>query len=174
MVIGASVLSQGKGKQGLPPPFSNPGLIISDSVVGIKMAIEIAKLIRKYLEDLSQGKLKKPKRCELCKREGCLKWHGKYWRAVWTLYGKRGIPIKRLRCKECGGTFPLLPVFILKYRRYGADVIVLALEEKRKRTYEGVVSELSLKYDLVSLDVLTVWSWKKRISKATLRKLKRL
>ena len=90
-----------------------------------------------------------------------------------TLSGERNIPIKRLRCKECGGTFPLLPIFILKYRRYGVDVILLALEEEERKTREKVVSELCQNYGLV-LDALTVWLWKKRISGATLRKLKKL
>ena len=137
------------------------------------MVIDTAKLIRKYLEDFSQGRLEKPERCELCKRKGYLNWHGKYWRKVMTLSGERNIPIKRLRCKECGGTFPLLPIFILKYRRYGVDVILLALEEEERKTREKVVSELCQNYGLV-LDALTVWLWKKRISGATLRKLKKL
>lgn len=137
------------------------------------MVIDIAKLIQKYLEDFDQGKLKKPNRCELCEREGCLNWHGTYWRKVITLFGTEHIPIKRVRCSECGGTFPLLPAFILKYRRYGADVILLALEEEKKMTSEKVVSELIWNYGLM-LDALTVWLWKKKISNATLRKLKKL
>lgn len=137
------------------------------------MVIDIAKLIQKYLEDFDQGKLKKPNRCELCKGEGCLNWHGKYWRKVMTLSGKCKIPIKRLRCKECGGTFPILPAFVLKYRRYAADVILLVLEEKKNKTYEKIASDLIEKYSLV-LDVLTIWLWRKKISKAALRKLEKL
>ena len=156
-----------------PPVFSNPMLIISSSVLESNMVIDIAKLIQKYLEDFDHGKLKKPKRCELCKREGCLNWHSKYWRKVITLSGKHKIPIKRVRCSECGGTFPLLPAFILKYRRYGIDVILLALEWEKENTREKVVSELIRNYGLV-LDALTVWLWKKRISNTTLRKLKKL
>lgn len=137
------------------------------------MVIDIAELIRKYLEDFSHGKLKKAKRCEICGRSECLNWHGTYWRRLTTLSGVyKKIPIKRLRCKECGGTFANLPGFILKRRRYGADVILLALEEKKKKTYEEVVSELSQDYGLL-LDVLTIWLWKK-ISKITLRKLRKL
>ena len=90
-----------------------------------------------------------------------------------TLSCKRNIPIKRVRCRECGRTFPILPAFILKYHRYGADVILLALEEKKNKTYEKVVSDMVVQYSLV-LDVLTVWFWRKKISKAALNKLKKL
>lgn len=90
-----------------------------------------------------------------------------------TLSGKCNIPIKRVRCRECGRTFLILPAFILKYHHYGVDVIFLALEEVKKMTHEKVVSELARNYGLM-LDALTVWLWKKKISNVILRKLKKL
>ncbi len=174
-LVMAEVLSRGKKPKAeiSSPLFSNPRLIISDLVLGSNMAIDIGRMIEKYLDDFSHKRLEKPGRCEICGRNGCLNWHSKYWRKVRTLSGKRKIPIKRVRCTECGGTFPLLPVFILKYRRYGVDVILLALEWEKEKTCEKVVSELMQNYGL-ALDVLTVWLWKNRISKTTLMKLKKL
>lgn len=133
----------------------------------------IRELIRKYLEDFSQGRWEKPQRCKLCGKGGSLSWHSSYRRKVITLSGVYEIPIKRLYCRECRRTFGHLPPFILKYRRYGADVIVLLLEEKKRKTYEEVVSEASERYGLL-LDVLTIWLWRKGISQATLRKLEKL
>lgn len=134
------------------------------------MPIGITNLINQYLEDYKRQK--KPKRCKLCKCKGCLNWHGSYFRHVLTLSGKYKISIKRVRCKECGGTFPLLPDFILKYYRYGADVILLAVEEQKKETHEKVASDLCQNYGW-EMDSVTVWLWKKKISTSTLRKFKR-
>ena len=132
------------------------------------MPIDITNLINQYLKDYK--KQKKPKRCKLCKCEGCLNWHSTYWRHVIALSGKHNIPIRRVKCKECGGTFPLLPNFILKYRRYGVDVILLAVE--KRETHEKIAGDLYHKYDL-DIAVLTVRSWKKKISIDTLQRLRR-
>lgn len=135
------------------------------------MPVDITNLINPYLKDYK--KQKKPNRCTLCKCEGCLNWHSTYWRHVITLSGKYKIPIRRVRCKECGRTFPLLPDFILKYRRYGADVILLAVEKQKTETPEKITSDLSLHHSLYVAD-MTVWLWKKKISIPTLRRLRRL
>lgn len=133
------------------------------------MPIDI--LIGLYCRDYK--KQKKPKRCLLCKCEGCLIWHSSYFRHVITLSGKHRIPIRRVKCKQCGGTFPLLPDFILKYRRYGADVILLAVERQKTETPKKITSDLSMQYSLYVAD-MTVWLWKKKISASVLRRLRRL
>lgn len=135
------------------------------------MPIDITNLIAPYCKDYK--KQKKPNRCILCRCKGCLNWHSTYWRHVIAFSGKHRIPIRRVKCKECGGTFPLLPDFILKYRRYGADVILMAVEEQEKETHEKVASDLCQNYGL-EIDAVTVWLWKKKISTPTLRRLKRL
>ena len=135
------------------------------------MPIDITNSINQYLKDYK--KQKKPNRCKRCKCEGCLNWHSTYWRHVITLSGKYRIPIKRVRCTECGGTFPLLPDFILKYYHYGADVILLAVEKQKTETPEKVTSDLSIHYGLYLAD-MTVWLWKKKILTSTLRRLRRL
>jgi len=132
------------------------------------MPINITNLIDPYCKD--HKKQKKPGRCELCKCEGCLIWHSIYFRNVITLSGKYEVPIRRVKCKKCGGTFPLLPDFIIKYHRYGADVILLAVE--KKETHEQIANDLYLKYDF-SIAVLTIRSWKKKISINILKKLRR-
>ena len=137
------------------------------------MSIDITKLIDQYLEDYEHKRLKKPGKCISCKCEGCLIWHSSYWRQLTTLslkYGKCRIKIKRVRCKKCGRTFPVLPDFILKYHRYGADVILLAVE--KKETHEKIANDLYLKYNF-GIAVLTIRSWKKKISINTLKRLKR-
>ena len=135
------------------------------------MPIDITNLIDQYCKDYKNQK--KPKGCNLCKCKGCLNWHSTYWRHVTTFSGKYKIPIRRVKCKECGRTFPLLPGFILKYRRYGVDVILLAVEEQKKETHEKVASDLCQNYGW-EIDAITVWLWKKEISISTLRRLKRL
>ncbi len=89
-------------------------------------------------------------------------------RTVTTLAGEKRIPIRRVLCKECGGTFAVLPGFILKRRRYGLDVIRFALEEAKRTTCEKAASELSYTYGLI-IDVLTIWLWKKKIPKSFLQ-----
>lgn len=133
------------------------------------MTIDV--LIDQYCRDYK--KQKKPNRCLLCKCEGCLKWHSSYWRYVITLSGKHRIAIRRVKCKQCGGTFPILPDFILKYHRYGADVILLAVERQKTETPKKITSDLSVHYSLYVAD-MTVWLWKKKISTSTLRRLRRL
>lgn len=132
------------------------------------MLIAITNLINQYCKDYK--KQKKPKKCRLCKCEGCLIWHSIYFRYVITLSGKYKIPIRRVKCKECGRTFPLLPNFIIKYHRYGADVILLAVE--KKETHEKIANDLYLKYNF-GIAVLTIRSWKKKISINTLKRLRR-
>ncbi len=152
------------------PP--NPEVIVPLESAGSK-AEASRELLRGYLEEFSSGRLVKPARCECCGRRGALIWHGSYRRAVVMLCGRQVVPVKRVRCKRCGGTFAVLPGFILKRRRYGADVILVALSEKKRRSYEQVVSELSRRYGLL-VDVLTVWLWCKAISPRSLRRLREL
>ncbi len=89
-------------------------------------------------------------------------------RTVITLAGEERIPIRRVLCKECGRTFAVLPGFILKRRRYGLDVILFALKEAERTTYEKAASKLSYTYGLI-IDVLTIWLWKKKIPKSFLQ-----
>ena len=135
------------------------------------MPIDITNLINPYLKDYK--KQKKPGRCELCKCEGCLIWHSIYFRNVITLSDKYEVPIRRVKCKRCGGTFPILPDFILKYHRYGADVILLAVERQKTETPKKITSDLSVHHSLYVAD-MTVWLWKKKISTPVLRRLRRL
>ena len=130
------------------------------------MPIDI--LINRYRKDYKEQK--KPGRCELCNCKKCLIWHSIYFRHVITLFGKYEVPIRRVKCKKCGRTFPLLPDFIIKYHRYGGDVILLALE--KKETHEKIANHLYLKYNF-GIAVLTIRSWKKKISINTLKRLRR-
>ena len=149
------------------PPFPNPCLLYPDRCRQTR-EINIKKLIEKYLEDFSRGRLKKPEKCELCRQTQCLNWHGFYRRQVITLTGTEYIPIRRVLCKECGRTFAVLPGFILKRRRYGLDVIRFALEEAERTTCEKAAGKLTHTYGLI-IDVLTIWLWKKKIPKLFLQ-----
>jgi len=153
-------------------PFSsNPGEIVPQREGGCNEVT--SERVREYCDRVLAGRLEKPGRCELCGRKGRLNWHSTYRRKVIMLSGRYEVPVKRLYCKGCGRTFVHLPAFILKHRRYGADVIGLALEEKRRKSYEEVVSELSRRYGLL-VDVLSVWLWKRKIRGASLRRLRKL
>lgn len=44
-----------------------------------------------------------------CTCGGCLKGHGRRYRWILSLAGALRVPIRRMRCKVCGGTVSLLP-----------------------------------------------------------------
>jgi hypothetical protein len=120
--------------------------------------------LKKYLSDFRHNKLALPIACERCKRRGHLIWWGKYPRNLITFSRVfTDIPIKRVRCSACGCTFCSLPNFITKFCHYGKDVIVYALRELKKATYEQVVGKLfSGSGEHIEIAVNTLSSWKKK------------
>ena len=143
---------------------------LNNNVLELAIPIDLTNLIDQYCENYK--KQKKPKGCELCKSEGCLHWHSIYWRHVITFSGKRKVPIRRVKCKKCGRTFPVLPDFILKYHRYGADVILVAMEGQKEGKHDEEIASDLYEYNL-AVGVLTVRSWRKKILISALKKLRR-
>lgn len=126
--------------------------------------------INRYLSDFRNKKLTKPEVCKRCKRRGYLIWWSKYKRDLVTFARVfTDIPIKRVRCCACGGTFCLLPDFIIKFCRYGKDVIIFALKELNKFTYEQVAEKLFPKLsENIEIAVHTLILWKRKYAFANL------
>jgi len=126
--------------------------------------------LNRYLSDLKNNKLTKPEACERCKKKGCLVWWSKYTRNLITFAEVfTGIPIKRVRCSACGGTFCSLPDFIIKFCRYGKNVIVFALKQLKRSTYEKAAERLLLKLSQdIEIAVHTLVLWKRKYTLAQL------
>ena len=126
-------------------------------------------IIKKYLNDFKDKKLKKPDVCEVCGKKSNLVWHAKYTRKAITLSGIYCLPIKRLFCPLCKHTFSLLPEFIYKFHRYAKDVIAFALKKLKKLSYKKVADMLA---DMLTdageiyVDVLTLYNWEKKFCTA--------
>jgi hypothetical protein len=125
-------------------------------------------LIKKYLSDFENKKLRKPCRCEICGKKCNLTWHADYIRKIITLSGIYHLPIKRLMCPLCKHTFALLPEFVKKFRRYAKDVIAFAVEKLKKFYFEEVRDKLDrLLHNLpgepeIYLSISTLYQWKKK------------
>jgi transposase-like protein len=88
-------------------------------------------------------------------------WHGKYTRKLVTLGRIYQIPIKRLLCTVCNHTFSLLPEFVRKYCRYGADIISLVVREIRKQLSVSQILDRLGSFEIY-LEYPTVYRWKKK------------
>ena len=119
------------------------------------------QIIKRYLADFNNKRLKKPECCEVCGRTCKLTWHAKYLRKLITLCGIYHIPIKRLYCPACKHTFALLPEFIEKFHRYAKDVIIFALRNLKKFSYNKVADMLMEKSE-ICIEILTLYNWKKK------------
>jgi len=133
----------------------NRGVVSTMSILSYKKGS-----IKKYLNDLKKGRIKKPDCCEICGKETGLIWHAKYTRKLITLNGIYELPIRRLYCSHCKHTFALLPKFIEKFYLYGKDVVVFAVTKLKKHTYEhvaGVLYEISIE---IAINTLSNWNRK--------------
>jgi hypothetical protein len=92
-------------------------------------------------------------------------WHGKYVRKLVTLCGIYQIPVKRLLCTVCNRTFSLLPEFVRKYCRYGADIINLVVREIRKQVSISRILDRLGSFEIY-LEYPTVYRWKKKFQPA--------
>jgi len=117
--------------------------------------------IKKYLNDFKKGRLKKPCCCEVCGKKYNLIWHARYIRKLITFTGIYHLPIKRLYCLSCNHTFALLPKFIEKFCRYGKNIILFAVKELKKYTYDNVVEKLLNKISIeIAMNTLSNWNRK--------------
>jgi len=126
--------------------------------------------INNYIYDINNNRIKKPGICERCKRSRSLIWWSKYKRNLIT-FGKifTDIPIRRVRCCDCGKTSCVLPKFILKFCRYGKDIIVFAIKELKKHTYEKVAEKILLRLsEGIDIAVHTLIFWKRKYRLANL------
>jgi len=120
--------------------------------------------LNKYLADFRNNTLILPRVCEQCKMKGHTIWWGNYLRSLIT-FAKvfTDIPIKRVRCTACKRTFCSLPAFIEKFCHYGKDIIVYALKELKKSTFEQVAGKLfSGSIVAIEIAVNTLSVWKKK------------
>ena len=119
------------------------------------------RIIKRYLDDFNNKRLKKPEHCEVCGEKCNLWWHDEYIRKLITLCGVYDIPIKRLRCSVCKHTFALIPEFIKKFHRYAKDVITFALRHLKKLTYDKIADIFMNRYSLY-ISNRTLYNWEKR------------
>lgn len=107
----------------------------------------------------------KPARCAMCGRRCGLVWHGKYTRELVTLGGIYRIPVKRLLCTVCNHTFSLLPEFVRKYCRYGADIISLVVREFSKKLNISRILDRLSSFEIY-LEYPTLYRWKQKFQPA--------
>jgi hypothetical protein len=113
------------------------------------------------LEAFTGGKLVKPDCCAVCGGRGNLVWHAKYTRKLITLGGVYQIPVKRLLCTVCNHTFCLLPEFVRKYCRYGADIISLVMREIGNQHSISQILDRLGSFEIYP-EYPTVYRWKKK------------
>lgn len=120
--------------------------------------------LNKYLSDLHKNKLPLPEACQKCHKKEHLIWWSKYRRRLITFTKIfTDIPIKRVRCRACGATFCSLPDFIIKFCRYGKDIIVFALRKIKELTYEKAVEKLLSRLSAdIEIATRTLFLWKKK------------
>jgi hypothetical protein len=84
------------------------------------------KGVAPYESEFSDLEVKRPERCPHC---GCGKFHkwGKYERYVVEEESDARIPVRRIRCVKCGGTFSYLPSFCLSGISCSADFLMRLL-----------------------------------------------
>ena len=126
--------------------------------------------LNRYLYNVNNNRIKKPDICEKCNKRGTLIWWSKYKRNLVTFEKVfTNVPIKRIRCNACGDTFCVLPKFILKFCRYGKDIIIFAITELKKSTYEEVAGKILLRLsEGIEIAVHTLILWKRKYSLANL------
>lgn len=125
--------------------------------------MSIDEQIQGYLARVREGRLPKPACCQLCGRSGQMRWHGSYLRTLITLAQTHVLPIKRVFCVLCGGTFAHLPIFVAKFHRYAKELIRRALRLLKSRTYEAVADwfvEEGRRY----VAVMTLHFWRRRFA----------
>lgn len=123
------------------------------------------KVIKRYLYDYEHGRLEKPRRCEVCGRESALTWHAKYTRKLICFLGIYEIPIRRLMCPLCKGTFALIPEFIAKYRRYAKSIIGYAVAAlKQGISFYDIADKLAGAMETIDryVDYSTLYRWQLR------------
>jgi len=123
------------------------------------------QVIKEYLSDYENGRLEKPRRCEVCGRESELTWHAKYKRKLICYLGIYEIPIRRLLCPLCKSTFALIPEFIAKYRRYAKSIIVYAVAAlKKKISFYAIADNLAKAMEAIDryVDYSTLYRWQTR------------
>lgn len=124
------------------------------------LVLKIQKRINRYVNNYEKKRIKKPEICKGCKSRRII-WWSSYSRNVINLADTYNLPIKRVRCNNCGKTFALLPEFIKKYCRYGIDVIKFVLKGLIQHTFEGMIERMYAEYE-IKISVVTLWLWKKK------------
>jgi hypothetical protein len=121
--------------------------------------------LNNYLNKVKNKKQELPEACEICRRGDKLIWWSGYMRNLITFIKTFiDIPIRRVRCNACGHTFCVLPEFIVKFCRYGKDIIVYTIKELKRRVhYEEVVGKIILRCtEQINISVHTIILWKRK------------
>ncbi len=81
-----------------------------------------------------------PPASEDCPCGGHLIGHGRRWRWVVSLEGVFRIPIRRMRCQKCGGTFSLPPPFLYAFYQCARGLVarIRSLWERGLRSMSDV------------------------------------
>ena len=125
---------------------------------------EIEAEVKRYEEQLEQGKLKKPEFCAVCERKNSgFYWNGQYCRQLITQSKSYRLVIKRLYGIVCSHTFALLPNFVIKFYRYSRNFIEWTLKKLQILSYEKV-ADLIMDSSERYVSTLTLYFWKKKFS----------
>lgn len=72
----------------------------------MQTVISCSSSVNDYVAGFEDSLAQAPRTCTC---GGCLKGHGRRYRWILSLAGALRVPIRRMRCKVCGGTVSLLP-----------------------------------------------------------------
>ena len=72
----------------------------------MQTVISCCSSVNGYVTGFADSLARAPRTCTC---GGCLKGHGRRYRWILSLAGALLVPIRRMRCKTCGGTVSLLP-----------------------------------------------------------------
>lgn len=129
----------------------------------IEHALEVK--IKDYGERFNQKRIPKPKRCQLCRQAGRLRWHSCYKRKLITMTRIYTLTIRRLFCASCGTSFACLPDFVEKFRHYAKAVIYFALKLLKTLSYNNVAGLFTASADC-PFTPLTLYLWRRKFAQA--------
>jgi len=105
------------------------------------------KALLEFIEPLLSAQLQAAQHHQGCNGQNHYTIHSQRNRKLQGLLGAREtIPICRVRCKNCGAVFTVLPSFILRYRRQDADCL-------------GKLLEMNLGMGLTLRETASIYSW---------------
>lgn len=129
--------------------------------IAVEQAIQ--RKVTDYRTCLEQKLIPKPQNCQLCKHAGSMRWHGYYTRSLMTMTQTYTLPIRRIFCAFCCHTFSCIPKFVMKFRRYAKDIILLAVSLLRSHSYESVADKFAIQGKRC-LAILTLYFWRYQLT----------